>query len=320
MSETEKERAAFEKWATESGIGRLWRDTEPGYEDQYADSHTRFAWRAWEGRAQLAVPVAPECKCSLRIKMVGDGCQVCNPAMAAEVEADALADAHNRIADLEAQNAALLQANRDCIDHFNALRGDLVRRLLADHQRVEPHHADQCQLCREAQAAIDGQLAPATPVQEPVGEVVANHYLHGWHMKAYIGWDKIGAGTKLYTHPPQGERRMDVFGYVDSSGMFYSAEHGPAPFPRCTTVYRAARRPNAQPAQGERQPVAWLAYVDCECDSAQDKALYTVSGFMAGKAYNELCSLLGGRFPDAKLENEAPTTHRFFMELFGNSR
>lgn len=43
---------------------------------------------------------------------------------------------------------------------------DLVRRLLADHQRVEPHHADQCQLCREATAAIEGQ--PAQGERQPV--------------------------------------------------------------------------------------------------------------------------------------------------------
>lgn len=55
------EREQFEKWATETLIGRTWRSTEPGYQDEYADTHTQMAWRGWQGRAQqlAAAPVAP---------------------------------------------------------------------------------------------------------------------------------------------------------------------------------------------------------------------------------------------------------------------
>lgn len=118
------EREQFEQWATENRIGRLWRDTEPGYEDQYADSHAQMAWRAWQGRAQLAAPA------------------------------------------------------------------DLVRRLLADHQRVEPHHADQCPLCREATAAIG--VVPLTAAE-----------------RAELGWDDS------LLKPAQGERQPDDASRLD---------------------------------------------------------------------------------------------------------
>lgn len=45
------------------------------------------------------------------------------------------------------------------------------------------------------------------------------------------------AGAMRGGQPAQGERQP--FGYVDAHGMFYSAEHGPAPFPSCITVFRA---------------------------------------------------------------------------------
>jgi hypothetical protein len=38
--------------------------------------------------------------------------------------------------------------------------------------------------------------------QEPVGEIVGDHPVHGWHFKPYKDWDRIGAGAKLYTRPP----------------------------------------------------------------------------------------------------------------------
>lgn len=76
----------------------------------------------------------------------------------------------------------------------------------------------------------------------------------------------------------------------------------------------------APPAQApvQQSPESWLAYVDPECTSEQDKALHTVSGFRAGQAYNALCNMLKGhRFPDSFIENEAPAAHEFFMALFG---
>lgn len=48
------ERAAFERWAVSSGLGRTYRDTEPGYTDEYQDSHTQQAWCAWQARAALS--------------------------------------------------------------------------------------------------------------------------------------------------------------------------------------------------------------------------------------------------------------------------
>lgn len=49
-----------------------------------------------------------------------------------------------------------------------------------------------------------------------------------------------------------------------------------------------------------------------------DSKITEVSGYTAGVVYNELCRMIGGRFPDAKLEESAPAAHDFFMKLFGN--
>lgn len=60
-----------------------------------------------------------------------------------------------------------------------------------------------------------------------------------------------------------------------------------------------------------------LDYVAGECTEEQDKRIKPVSGYMAGRAYNELCKMIGGRWPDCKIEEEAPEVHKFFMALFG---
>lgn len=49
-----------------------------------------------------------ECKCDLRTKMVGDGCEVCNPAKALEY-------AKMTIDDLEQDNARLVGHLRWCV-------------------------------------------------------------------------------------------------------------------------------------------------------------------------------------------------------------
>jgi hypothetical protein len=43
--------------------------------------------------------------------------------------------------------------------------------------------------------------APSAAPAIPVGEVIANDPIHGWHMRALVDWEAIGSGTKLYTHP-----------------------------------------------------------------------------------------------------------------------
>lgn len=52
-------------------------------------------------------------------------------------------------------------------------------------------------------------------------------------------------------------------------------------------------------------------------DTEQDNRMTVVSGYMAGQAYNQLCQFIGGRWPDAVLQEEAPLAHEFFMKLFG---
>lgn len=59
-----------------------------------------------------------------------------------------------------------------------------------------------------------------------------------------------------------------------------------------------------------------LDYIDPECTSSQDQARHVVSGFMAAKAYDAICKMLGGRVPDARLQYAAPEAHAFFMAFF----
>jgi hypothetical protein len=80
-------------------------------------------------------------------------------------------------------------------------------------------------------------------------------------------FDAMRAAAPAPTAPS--ERKMEVFGYVDSDGLFYSAAHGLAPFPGCTTVYRAARRP-AQTAPSERKPFRWAVYFKRRGDLEED--------------------------------------------------
>ena len=58
-----------------------------------------------------------------------------------------------------------------------------------------------------------------------------------------------------------------------------------------------------------------LNYVDPECTKRETK-ISEVSAFMAGRAFNDLCKMIGGHWPDAKIEVEAPEAYAFFMKLF----
>ena len=73
--------------------------------------------------------------------------------------------------------------------------------------------------------------------------------------------------------------------------------------------------PGAQPAPKKG---AALAYTDPEA-SADENSLHIVSSLMAGRAYNSICKMIGGRWPDAKIQEEAPEAHDFFMAMFTGS-
>lgn len=63
--------------------------------------------------------------------------------------------------------------------------------------------------------------------------------------------------------------------------------------------------------------VAWTVEVDPEYPSSQDRHLTVVSGYVAGRAYQELCLYLGGTNPDLRLQAGAPAAHELFMTFFG---
>ena len=60
-----------------------------------------------------------------------------------------------------------------------------------------------------------------------------------------------------------------------------------------------------------------LDYIDPEATMYDgfDKVT-AVSGYVAAKAFNDICKIIGGRWPDAKMQQEAPEAYRFFMALF----
>jgi hypothetical protein len=46
--------------------------------------------------------------------------------------------------------------------------------------------------------------------QVPVGEIVANDPVHGWHFQPYIGWEDIGAGAKLFAEAPKSYAPLEL--------------------------------------------------------------------------------------------------------------
>ena len=60
-----------------------------------------------------------------------------------------------------------------------------------------------------------------------------------------------------------------------------------------------------------------LSYSDPEAPDEQK--ITEVSHFMAARAFNELCKMIGGRWPDAQMEQEAPEAYAFFMDLIDES-
>lgn len=139
----------------------------------------------------------------------------------------------------------LVEALRDAAQL--AAPASLLRRLLDDHQRMEPHHADLCQLCKDAQAAIAG--APA-PTDRQIVDTLARHGI-GWGdgqgVTAYPldGEDApvyIAAVRELMGQPAQGERICQLCGVKESEkcgrvvcGAFYTtpATRQPEPGPYC---------------------------------------------------------------------------------------
>ena len=61
-----------------------------------------------------------KCHCDMRTKLVGDGCDICNPELAYEY-------ANDRITDLEAELETARELLRDCIGHV--IEPSLVTRL-----------------------------------------------------------------------------------------------------------------------------------------------------------------------------------------------
>jgi hypothetical protein len=55
-------------------------------------------------------------------------------------------------------------------------------------------------------AYIDGRTAGTAPV----GVIVANDPVHGWHMKALKPWDEIGDGTLLFAAPTPNSGREEA--------------------------------------------------------------------------------------------------------------
>jgi hypothetical protein len=61
LTTTQTELASSRERFEQSGITKLLsRSTEPGFADEYADSHTQFAWRAWQVAERQALGRAIE--------------------------------------------------------------------------------------------------------------------------------------------------------------------------------------------------------------------------------------------------------------------
>jgi hypothetical protein len=52
-------REKFEAWAADN-IGRLWRNHQPGYADQYEDFTTQNCWKSWQAAYAAGMTRAAE--------------------------------------------------------------------------------------------------------------------------------------------------------------------------------------------------------------------------------------------------------------------
>ena len=130
----------------------------------------------------------------------------------------------------------------------------------------------------------------------------------GW--EAYAAWQRTQAAGV-----PEGWR---LVGYT-TAGMLSIAEQLPLTGrigARCKADHRWNVPLYVPTKAQDLADESWLAYTDPEA-TPEENTVRQVSALVAGKAFNEVCMMLGGRWPDAKLEQEAPTAHRFFMELIG---
>lgn len=110
MSRTDFEAAYIERYGHRP---RGWNDDFQVYQD----AHANGAWFGWQARAAgieaKAAPVG-ECKCSMSISVLRNGCRYCQPQKYIDILSEWLVDARTGMDELQAENAklrAILEVN-----------------------------------------------------------------------------------------------------------------------------------------------------------------------------------------------------------------
>jgi hypothetical protein len=93
------------------------------------------------------------------------------------------------------------------------------------------------------------QPAPSVPV----GEVIDDHPVHGWHMRALVAWEQIGAGAKLYAAPVQAAPVVPDVDWLSNVIRMVDGEHKLGAGALAEKIVEAIAAAPSAPAQEKKQ-------------------------------------------------------------------
>lgn len=111
----------------------------------------------------------------------------------------------SRIAELEAENANLLAANRDCIEHFNAMQQDLA----AARQIIDEENKDHIEQLAASQLS-NQQLREALEKTRGALAYVKANGRDNPNLMESTAWHGLAAADKALTQPTSTEA-LDVY-------------------------------------------------------------------------------------------------------------